>query len=412
MSFRVYFDVLKLGNVGKNTKFFYRKKSSTPHHVILPRVKPKPEPKSARLSTDLQPLQQISIPKKKKRDELSLLKALASTVKKDYHGPEYKYIDDPYLIPHGSQDKKAFSLATASGKKAARYVLEINSKNFIYNPTEPKLEIFDYQLPTVFEPNTIEGLQERVDKRMISEAFETYQSLKNENQEIPEDLVKKLLALLCFYNSSDRPEQLLPEEVWFKHEFGLERSKRVQNKWKSGAGADEIFNSIENKCPEVYNIMIQGLIKNFASDKAFDLYTEMKSKGMNVPLKVYNGMLSIVSFLRDRVNLKWQLLREIFNDMKKNNVDPDLTTFNSALFSITRMSKSPLAFDYMNQIINEMKEVNIEPNLSTWYNVLQISYGRPDAQNNILGEVMDKLEGQIFQLSNETDCNIFFITPE
>lgn len=53
--------------------------------------------------------------------------------------------------------------------------------------------------------------------------------------------------------------------------------------------------------------------------------------------------------------------------MKKNDVNPNLETFNSILFSITRMSKSPAAFDYMNQVF--LGHISISYSLNIFYSI-------------------------------------------
>ena len=83
----------------------------------------------------------IIIPTYINRSPSTILRALASCVGRDNTAPDYKYHDDPFLIPYNSIQKREFVLAKDSGRKAARYVLdnhpELFTDNLIYD--EPKI---------------------------------------------------------------------------------------------------------------------------------------------------------------------------------------------------------------------------------------------------------------------------------
>ena len=83
----------------------------------------------------------IVVPAYIDRSPSTILRALASCVGRDNTAPDYKYHDDPFLIPYNSIQKKEYILAKDSGRKAARYVLEnhpeLFADNLIYD--EPKI---------------------------------------------------------------------------------------------------------------------------------------------------------------------------------------------------------------------------------------------------------------------------------
>ena len=83
----------------------------------------------------------IIIPTYIERSPSAILRALASCVGRDNTAPDYKYHDDPFLIPYNSNQKRDYILAKDSGRKAARYVLDnhpdLFTDNLIYD--EPKI---------------------------------------------------------------------------------------------------------------------------------------------------------------------------------------------------------------------------------------------------------------------------------
>ena len=83
----------------------------------------------------------ILIPTYIDRSPSTILRVLASCVGRDNTAADYKYHDDPFLIPYESTSKKSYILAKDSGRRAARYVLdrhpELFQDNLIYD--EPKI---------------------------------------------------------------------------------------------------------------------------------------------------------------------------------------------------------------------------------------------------------------------------------
>lgn len=64
----------------------------------------------------------IVIPKKINRGPTDLLYTLSRTVSRDPTAKEYKYHDDPYLLPRSIYEKDSFALAQESGKRTAQWI--------------------------------------------------------------------------------------------------------------------------------------------------------------------------------------------------------------------------------------------------------------------------------------------------
>lgn len=54
----------------------------------------------------------------------------------------------------------------------------------------------------------------------------------------------------------------------------------------------------------------------FQADTAYDLYKECQEKGILLNRNVYNGLLSVVGFLKENGEMQFQLIAEILQDMK------------------------------------------------------------------------------------------------
>lgn len=74
--------------------------------------------------------EKIIIPKRIHRGPTDILNALSSTVGQDSTAPHYKFHDDPFLIPMSNLGKRTFAMAQESGRKAAKWIRQENSKLF------------------------------------------------------------------------------------------------------------------------------------------------------------------------------------------------------------------------------------------------------------------------------------------
>ena len=138
--------LLKLDEMEK--KQFFTHNRTRPDISATPN--PELDPTSDQLDLgkpdDLQSVQNksnpITLPLYIERSPSTILRALASCVTRDKTAPDYKYHDDPYLIPYNSMQKRDYILSKDGGRRAARFVLdqhpELFEKNLIYD--EPKIK--------------------------------------------------------------------------------------------------------------------------------------------------------------------------------------------------------------------------------------------------------------------------------
>ena len=205
--------------------------------------------------------EEIVVPKKKKRDSLTVLRALASTVTRDPGAPHYKYTDDPFLIPTSSLAKRSNALSKESGRRAARYILENYAQWFNENPAEPPVEAFmPPRLDYVYTEPSEAALLERIEKRRVKDAIEVYKKMKQNQSDPSQDTCRQLLELLCVYNSQDPPAPMMEEEFYFRKDLGFE-VKRPTKTWKDGGMAERVFDELAEKTAEDQENLIRGMAR-------------------------------------------------------------------------------------------------------------------------------------------------------
>ena len=95
---------------------------------------------------------------------LTFRRVLASAVKRDQTAPDYKFHDDPYLIPYNSMRKRDFVMAKEGGRKSARYILDKHPELFMNNLVSARVDHRTLQMQQhhtghcISEPRSVTGL--------------------------------------------------------------------------------------------------------------------------------------------------------------------------------------------------------------------------------------------------------------
>ncbi|XP_063434545.1 small ribosomal subunit protein mS39-like isoform X1 [Mytilus trossulus] len=353
----------------------------------------------------------IVFPKKKKRDELTVLKCLAATVQRDSTAPDYMFVDDPHLYPVIANEKKIYTLAKSSGRKAARYFVDrlpgIFSTNMFNEEASvpgipdlmPKKIKYDH-----FEASET-ALIERIEMRSVKDAIDMYNEIQEKDLELSEETKISLLNLLAYYNSNDPPEEKTPEDLRYLFE------KRSFNKtWKDNGPAVKVFNDLQEKTPEAYCAMIRGMTKYLEVEQAFQLFEEMREKGLQaeVDVRTYNGLIDVMRQLPADQEEQWSIIVDLLHCMKESGVQPNVQTFQSCLHFLkgvmTRFREQKVYF-----LLNEMKAINIEPTLGIYANLIQLIYNdhARNPEHPFLPQLMDYIQGKSFDMSSKDDVHFF-----
>ncbi|XP_052102008.1 pentatricopeptide repeat domain-containing protein 3, mitochondrial-like isoform X2 [Mytilus californianus] len=425
----------------------------------------------------------IIFPKKKKRDELTVLKCLAATVQRDSTAPDYMFIDDPHLYPVIANEKKIYTLAKSSGRKAARYFVDrlpgIFSTNMFKEeasvpgipelmPKKIKYEHFDPSETALIERIDMRNVRDAIDMYNeiqdqgivnvrdaidmyneiqdqgivnvrdaidmyneiqdqgivnvrdaidmyneiqdqgivnVRDAIDMYNEIQDQELELSQETKISLLNLLAYYNSIDPPEEKTPEDMRYLFE------KRSFNKtWKDNGPAVKVFNDLNEKTSEAYCAMIRGMTKYLEVEKAFELYEEMKGKGLQaeVDVRTYNGLIDVMRQYPADQEEQWTIIMGLLQSMKESGVQPNVQTFMSVLHFLkgvmTRFREQKVYF-----VLNEMKAINIEPTLGIYANLLQLIYNdhSRNPEHPFLPQLMDYIQGKDFDLTSKDDIHFF-----
>ncbi|XP_041368606.1 protein PTCD3 homolog, mitochondrial-like [Gigantopelta aegis] len=353
----------------------------------------------------------IVIPRRKKRDSLSILKALASTVGTDHHAPHYKFIDDPYLIPTSSAQKRNFALSKASGKKAARYIIDHYSDFFPEGTEKPVIEAYrsSGEEQYTHQDASEDALLERINKRKVAYATEVYSKIKQNGSTVSEQTQLKLLDLLCVYNSVDPPPAMLTDEFFYRRDLGVDDRRPIRKVWNDNGLAERVFDDLTEKLPRAYNSVVKGRAKYLQCEKAFDLYHYMVDNKIPVDVSTYNALINIASYYQDSYDTKWQQTVQLMQDMHAAGVPPTVDTFNAVLYTLTRISHYKMAPSYACQTLAEMSQCAIEPSLTTWRHIIFMFYNHDEIQSPMLQIIIDYLQKKEFRPQDREDYDFFSI---
>ncbi|RWS12838.1 protein PTCD3-like protein [Dinothrombium tinctorium] len=348
------------------------------------------------------------------RGPTDILKALASTVSRDFTAAHYKYMDDPFLLPSKSVDVvsftlfakssfRAYALSKESGRKAARYFLNTYPELFFRDDAEPKVPAFCYrELYDENTDNTEDDLRDCIANRDVPNCIIAYNNMEAKDVKINPELKQSLLELVCFYNSKEARDEEFLEEEWFQSK----KENIVRRTWQDGEFAEQLFDSLPKKDARAYCTLIQGMGKYFQAGKAFKLYEEMKELNYSPTVAVFNYLIENVVFIQESGELRFEMITKLLRDMSQYNLKPNVNTFNAILFVLSRSTGWNKASNIALNTFAEMKLLNVQPSLASYYYLLLVLSSKNNG-SNILYEIVREIEGKSFAIKHPADVNFF-----
>ncbi|XP_012061081.1 PREDICTED: protein PTCD3 homolog, mitochondrial [Atta cephalotes] len=348
----------------------------------------------------------IQIPNRIERGPTDILKALESTISRDYTAPHYKFHDDPFLIPQSNLHNRMYALAKESGRKTAMWVREEHRDLFQHKVADPEIKAF-VPLPIYTEESKVteETLLYEISNGNIANCITIYDLLKGE-MTIPTK--QALLELLC-YNNSEQTEWL--ETRWYKFEH-------TKNTWLNYSQIDVLFEFLKEQEPKIaaaaYTAMICGLVKHSSPNKAWHFYAESQEKSIPLSIDGYNAMISIVPMLIPRQDKQEDsklksLVTDIYRAMIINGITPNIHTFNAALNVATALKINQVALDFTRKILADITKFKLKPSLTTYYYLLQILSRFGDASYNSFIKILTSLKNETITIQNKEDLNFFVV---
>ena len=161
----------------------------------------------------------FTYPQRISRSPTAILEALNSCVDVDGQNPAYQYMDDPFLIPTSAYEKRQFSLSKASGKKAARWIMDRYPDAFFYNTAVPPIPSY-FPSYSFTEKDFIDvdekTIYKLIDWNQITKAYDIYKKCLSEQIDVSDACKYALFDVLCIYNSENLLEILATEEIWYR----------------------------------------------------------------------------------------------------------------------------------------------------------------------------------------------------
>uniref|UniRef100_W8AZV6 Small ribosomal subunit protein mS39 n=1 Tax=Ceratitis capitata TaxID=7213 RepID=W8AZV6_CERCA len=352
--------------------------------------------------------ERIEIPNRIQRSPTDILNALASTVGRDPTAPHYKYHDDPYLIPMSNVGKRTFAMSQEAGRKAAKYIRDEHRDVFMHQEAQPPIEAFAPKM--IFtedsEVNT-DTLHLLIRNSQVTDAVIVYNLLKQKGVEISNDSKQEILELICFYNNEEPlPEELI-EERWFK--ANADARERNRKTWKDGELAEQLFQELEPKTARSYAAIIRGMSKYFQAERAYALLQEATEKQFELDTQTFNAVISVSNFLKETADQRWELCRDLLQQMAHQQLRPNLGTLNAALEVVSTFGNFKLARSSALKVLAEFKQLGIEPSLGTYYYLLIIFCRDRAPVSHIIVDILHELKGREFTIQHPKDT-FFFAT--
>lgn len=121
----------------------------------------------------------------------------------------------------------------------------------------------------------------------------------------------------------------------------------------------------------------------------------------------YNAILSRVNFIKDIADQRWELCKELLQQMKEQQLKPDLGTLNSLMECISTFGNYKLARTSALQVLAEFKNLNIELSLATYYYVLIIFCRERAPVSHVIVDILNEIEGKEFKIQHPKDTFFF-----
>lgn len=253
---------------------------------------------------------------------------------------------------------------------------------------------------------TESSLEQLIASAQVSDAILVYNLMVKRNLSISSELRQSFLELICYNNHEDLISEDLFEQRWFSQP-GINR-ERLRKTWKDSDLAESILNEIEPKSSEAYCAIIRGMCKFVQVERGYALYQDALQRGLQIDTATFNAVISVVSFMRESGNSRWQLVLELLETMTSRNVKPNIGTMNAVL-SVVSGIQGTVARGYALQTLAEFKELGLVPTLESWYFVLNTFCRERDPISHVLFDIMNEIEGKEFKIQGLKDTH-FFVT--
>jgi len=109
-------------------------------------------------------------------------------------------------------------------------------------------------------------------------------------------------------------------------------------------------------------------------EKAWYLYMECQRENIILSIEGYNAMISIVPMFNQENDKPTIMIMDIYRNMAKNGIVPNIHTFNAALSAAAVLKNNRIALDLACTIFADIAKFNLQPSLTTYCHTMRILY--------------------------------------
>lgn len=341
-------------------------------------------------------LEPIKLPEYVERGPTDILRALSSAVKRDYTAADYKYHDDPYLIPYNSMMKRDYIMSKDGGRRAARFVLDTHPELFEKNLIEvqPPIKSFMPKIKISDKNASLELLQSYIEGFDVKGSIEIYEYLKKKKTSVDIATKQRLLELISYHNEK--------EEISDNHNEAAGIAKIRPEHWLEGNMAEQIYQDItgdvnataDDKTKANLSILC-GMAKHRKRKEAW-IYYEM-SKNVK-SLDRFNAGIACAPITGDDFFADWEKPKQILMEMAAEGIKPDGITLIYLLNHIRLSSAGDNSYSngckVALSVLTEFKSIGILPSLAAYKELLDI-FVTQNKKGLIFKQILDELEERL-----------------
>ncbi|KRX92684.1 Protein PTCD3 -like protein, mitochondrial, partial [Trichinella pseudospiralis] len=274
---------------------------------------------------------------------------------------------------------------------------------FMLDYDEPRLNAFRPQkLPVEENGFTEEDLIDRMRKIHVQAAIVVYENAVKKRVQISQETLLAFLEFLCYYNATQPNLEISAERRWFESDFHEISSKN----WKDRGLAEKIFQAIQPETARAYAAIITGLLKYNSHSKAEEMFRKMKEASLKPDIDLYNAMLDAAWQLRTDNKERWRYCLQLLNEMRDDDIQPDVQTFNTLLWTLKSMRFWKFSPKHAMEVYQEMLHLDLEPTLATYLCLVEIFFNSRDFEH-LAEQIISRLRGKSLKAENKQD-ELFF----
>lgn len=121
----------------------------------------------------------------------------------------------------------------------------------------------------------------------------------------------------------------------------------------------------------------------------------------------YNSIISNVHFIKENPDQKWELCKDLLQQMRQQQLKPDLGTLNALLECISSFGNYKMGRTCALQVLSEFKKLDIELSLASYYYVLIIFCRERGPVSHVIVDILNEIQGKEFKIQDPKDTYFF-----